>query len=109
MGRWHTSRTDGNALMLYDALRKGGAAVFHIGRPMDAIVIYRGRMAMIDPKGRTRTEISKQQADLVRLFPDLCFLLYDEEDCAALLREMRGRAAFPLVQFQDGPPVRFPL
>jgi hypothetical protein len=90
MGYWHTSRTDGNAQARYACLEAHGAVVIKLGRPMDAAIVYAGRMCLVDPKGSVKTPIRPQQAKLVRLFPDLCFLLFDDDDCLALLQYARA-------------------
>ena len=90
MGRYHTSRADGNAQRIYDVFEAHGATVKKIGTPMDALVFYGDRLVLVDPKGSHRTPIQPRQAELVRLFPDRCFLLYDETDAVEVLRRMRG-------------------
>lgn len=88
MGRYEVHRTDGNAAALYDFMEAHGATVIKAG-PLDAIVIYAGRMVLVDPKGSEKTPIQPKQAKLLREWPDLCFLLYSDDDCAALLKRMR--------------------
>ena len=90
MGRYHTSRADGNAQRLYDVFEAHGFTVLKIGYPMDALILNGRRMALVDPKGSARTPVRPRQAALVKQFPDLCFLLYDETDAVEVLRRMRG-------------------
>jgi hypothetical protein len=88
MARYH--RTDAGCEAIYDALEAQGATVERIGRPMDALILYRGRMVLVDVKGSKRTPIQPKQQQLLRCFPDLCFLLYDPTDAEALLARLRG-------------------
>ena len=89
MGRWHSSRTDVTAKPFADYFEAHGATVLHLGRPMDWLVIYQGQMRLVDPKGSAKTPVTPTQQKLLREFPDLAFLVFDEADCAAVLETMR--------------------
>jgi hypothetical protein len=88
MARYH--RTDAGCEAIYDALEARGATVLRLNGAMDAAVLLGQRMALVDAKGSARTPVTKTQQQLLRCFPDLCFLLYDPTDAQELLARLRG-------------------
>ena len=50
MARWQTHRSDANAKAIIDAWRTFGASVELIGRPLDALVGFRGRTYLVEIK-----------------------------------------------------------
>lgn len=87
MARYEVHRTDGNAKELIDYMRKRGASVEQIDRPVDVIIGFRGVSAIAEiktPRGKLRTS--------QRLFLDgwrgLSRVLRCVDDCGDLLDEM---------------------
>ncbi len=88
MGKYQTHRADENAQALYDYLTAHGAAVERIGRPLDALVEYRGEMVLVDVKGPKGRFTPAQQRFTAR-WRGRWAILRTEADCVELLRVLR--------------------
>ena len=94
MARYQVHRSDGNAAVIIDAMRKAGACVEPLGRPVDVLVTVKALVAIAEiktAKGKTRK--GQAQASFLKRWKGPCPLLRTPEDGLALIHELRWMAS----------------
>jgi hypothetical protein len=93
MGRYQVHRSDANAPLIIDAMRKVGACVEPLGRPVDVLVTVADQVAIAEIKtARGKTRSAAQEAFLKR-WRGPCPVLRTPEDGIALVGELRWMAS----------------
>lgn len=92
MARYEVHRSDGNAKAIIDALRKMGASVAIIDRPVDALVGYRGLTVPVEIK-TARGKLRASQSEFLGRWEGLCEVLRSVDDGIALLQRMAQAAS----------------
>lgn len=92
MARWETHRSDGNQAEIIQAMRKLGASVEIIDRPVDLVVGLAGLTALAEVK-TARGRLRPSQTAFLRSWRGLCVVLRSVEDGIALVEELRWLAS----------------
>jgi hypothetical protein len=91
MARYEVHRSDGNAKEIIDAMRKMGASVEIIDRPVDILVGYRGVTAIAEIK-TPRGKLQASQKAFLDGWRGLSRVIRDVDDAEDLLYYMQGVA-----------------
>ena len=101
MARYLVHQSDRNAAPIIEAMRKAGACVEPLGRPVDVLLTVAGLVAIAEiktAKGKTR---SRAQAAFLKRWRGPCPILRTVDDGIALVNELEwmagvlGRVGWP--------------
>ena len=91
MARYEVHRSDGNAREIIDAMRKYGASVEIIDRPVDVLVGFRGVTAIAEIK-TPRGKLKASQKAFLEGWRGLSRVLRSVDEGIELLEDMRWMA-----------------
>ena len=80
------AKTDDNQPDIVKALRKIGAAVEYIKKPVDLLVCYRGETSLMEVKNRNgKDQLSKDQVEFIARWPGKIHIVYSPEEAITAL------------------------
>ena len=91
MAKYSYHQVDSNAEALYAFLEAHGATVKRIGKPLDALVCYRGVTALIEVKTATG-KLRPSQVKFLQAWPGFARVVRSDYECLLMLKAMAEQA-----------------
>lgn len=87
------AKVDANQAAIIELFRAAGASVYVISEPVDLLVGYMGVTCAVEVKNKAGKNLpTRQQAAFFEEFKGMSAIVRTDNDCLALLAEMRKRA-----------------